>query len=149
MHITQTKILEAAKTHDVLTLGLRPLGKLIGEKSPQVVKHHLMQLQKKGLLMPHTREAMLQSLKHSAMQQSSFTKIPILGNANCDEATIRASHFSIHYTRATSAPEGLSFKVGIAGANFPVSMRWVFGKTHIYAALAALSVASLQNCSDK
>jgi repressor LexA len=90
MHITQTKILEAAKTHDVLTLGLRPLGKLIGEKSPQVVKHHLMQLQKKGLLMPHTREAMLQSLKHSAMQQSSFTKIPILGNANCGEATYLA-----------------------------------------------------------
>jgi SOS-response transcriptional repressor LexA len=40
--------------------------------------------------MPHTREAMLQSLKHSAMQQSSFTKIPILGNANCGEATYLA-----------------------------------------------------------
>ncbi|OGK61779.1 hypothetical protein A3I56_00425 [Candidatus Roizmanbacteria bacterium RIFCSPLOWO2_02_FULL_43_10] len=90
MHLTQAKILEAAKTHDVLTIGLRPLGKIIGEKSPQVVKHHLMQLQKKGLLVSLTGEEMLQSLKYSAKQQPSFIKIPILGNANCGEATYLA-----------------------------------------------------------
>lgn len=96
-------------------------------------------LKKNGTLIINADDPIVFDIKNK-------TTAKVLSFGESDEATIRASHFSIHYTRATSAPEGLSFKVGIAGANFPVSMRWVFGKTHIYAALAALSVASLEKC---
>ena len=50
IHEIQTKILEVAKVNDLNKLGYRKIGKLIGVDHPQKVKHHIMQLQKKGLL---------------------------------------------------------------------------------------------------
>jgi repressor LexA len=90
MHKIQQKILELAKTKDVLELGLRPLGRFIGINSPQQVKHHLNQLLKKGLIKPRSRDNIKQFLEHSATKQPSLTKIPVLGAANCGIATIIA-----------------------------------------------------------
>lgn len=87
MHWIQEKILELSKTQDVLSIGIRPLGRLIKVDSPQIVKHHLTQLQNKGLLRPKSREDIQQFLQHSATLQPSFVQIPVVGTANCGPAT--------------------------------------------------------------
>ncbi len=88
MHSIQQKILELAKTKDVLSLGLRPLGREIGVDKPQLVKHHLLQLQKQGLLKPKSRADIKHFLDHSSSMQPSFVDIPVVGAANCGPATI-------------------------------------------------------------
>lgn len=50
LHIIQQKILHLAKTQDVHKMRLIDIGKYIGEKHPQKVKHHLNQLKKKCLI---------------------------------------------------------------------------------------------------
>lgn len=90
MHWIQEKILELSKTQDVLSIGIRPLGRLLGVDSPQIVKHHLTQLQNKGLLKPKSREDIQQFLQHSATLQPSFVQIPVVGTANCGPATMVA-----------------------------------------------------------
>lgn len=87
MHPIQQKILDASKEHDVVSLGLRPLGRLIGVDQPQLVKHHLEQLQKKGLLSPKSREQLIEHLQHLANHQPTMLEIPILGSASCGVAS--------------------------------------------------------------
>lgn len=90
MHQIQEKILELSKTKDVLTLGIRPLGREIGVDQPQLVKHHLFQLQKKGLIKAKSRSDIQQLLQHSSSLQPSFVQIPVVGAANCGPATLFA-----------------------------------------------------------
>lgn len=90
MHQIQEKILELAKTKDVLTLGIRPLGREIGVDQPQLVKHHLSQLQKKGFIKAKSRSDIQQLLQHSSSLQPSFVQIPVVGAANCGPATLFA-----------------------------------------------------------
>lgn len=97
MHDIQEKILELAKTKDVLELGIRPLGRAIGIDKPQLVKHHLLQLQKKGLIKAKSREDIRQVLQHSSSLQPSFIKIPVVGAANCGPATLIADEHIQEY----------------------------------------------------
>jgi repressor LexA len=90
MHIIQQKILKLAETEDVLALGIRPLGRLIGINSPQLVKHHLNQLLKKGQIKPRSRKDIKLVLEFSFTKQPSLVEIPVLGAANCGPATIFA-----------------------------------------------------------
>lgn len=97
MHQIQEKILELAKTKDVLTLGIRPLGREIGVDQPQLVKHHLSQLQKKGLIKTKSRSDIQQLLQHSSSLQPSFVQIHVVGAANCGPATLIAEeHIEEH-----------------------------------------------------
>lgn len=90
MHKIQEKILELAKMKDVLALGIRPLGREIGVDQPQLVKHHLSQLQKKGLIKSKSREDIRNLLQHNSTHQLLFVKIPVVGAANCGPATLIA-----------------------------------------------------------
>jgi SOS-response transcriptional repressor LexA len=109
MHWIQEKILELAKTKDVLELGLRPLGREIGVDKPQLVKHHLQQLQKLGLLKPKSREDIKQFLDHSSSMQPSFVDIPVVGAANCGPATLIAEE---HVEKYITISESLLKKRG-------------------------------------
>lgn len=103
MHSIQEKILELAKTQDVLELGIRPLGRIIGVDKPQLVKHHLTQLQKKGLIKPKSREDIKQFLYHSATLQPSFVQVPVVGAANCGPATRIAEERIEHYVTVSES----------------------------------------------
>lgn len=88
MHIIQEKILKLLEKKGKLTeWTLRSLGEMVGDaKSPQRIKHHLMSLQKQGLvgLNKRTGELFLSSLgKHTP---GALISLPILGSANCGEA---------------------------------------------------------------
>jgi SOS-response transcriptional repressor LexA len=109
MHWIQEKILELAKTKDVLELGLRPSGREIGVDKPQLVKHHLQQLQKLGLLKPKSREDIKQFLDHSSSMQPSFVDIPVVGAANCGPATLIAEE---HVEKYITISESLLKKRG-------------------------------------
>lgn len=97
MHPIQQKILDLSKTKDVLELGIRPLGREIGINQPQLVKHHLLQLQKKGLIKAKSREDIRQVLQHSSALQPNFVQIPVVGAANCGPATLIAEEHVEEY----------------------------------------------------
>lgn len=73
------------------------------------------------------------------LRNKTNSKIISFGEAK--EATVNVSEFSIKHTDATGAPEGLVFNVNIAKTTTKVSMRFIFGKNHMYSALAAFAVA--------
>jgi repressor LexA len=97
MHQIQEKILELSKTKDVLALGIRPLGREIGVSQPQLVKHHLQQLQKKGLIKAKSRSDIQKILQYSSSLQPLFVKIPVVGAANCGPATLIADEHVEEY----------------------------------------------------
>src|SRR4051812_5682894 len=80
MHSTQKKPLELAQTYDLTALGLRQIGRMIGEPHPQKVKHHLQQLN----ILPSAPESRI------GASQSQLISIPLVGMANCGEPTIFA-----------------------------------------------------------
>lgn len=87
MNIAQQKLLELATKKNLRSMTLRETGSLIGVDHPQVVKYHLNQLIKKGLIKVDQKSEKIKRLKAGATNDNSFYRIPILGSANCGEAT--------------------------------------------------------------
>lgn len=91
LHPVQRKLFEIARKYDLQKIGLRKIARLIGEAYPQTVKYHIAQLKKKGFLddslKPHYPEA---SLSQDKEKNGQFVSLPIVGAANCGEATIFA-----------------------------------------------------------
>lgn len=85
------------------------------------------------------------------------TKSRIMTYGFNEEADIAANNENIFYVHRNlenksivndidsiledTIPKGISFHINVKGASFPVIIEGVFGKNHIYAALASLSVA--------
>ncbi len=88
MHIIQEKLLELASSRNLGSLSLRELGELLGEKHPQKIKHHLVQLQNKGLLKVDKEKGTIELVDKGAFR--NFVNIPILGSADCGPANIFA-----------------------------------------------------------
>ena len=88
MHEIQKKLIALSQTHNLSKLGLREIGRLIGEQHPQKVKYHMQLL---GLLDSTKRPKPRRVL---SPQQTNSTRniahIPILGLANCGDATMLA-----------------------------------------------------------
>jgi len=91
MHETQKKLLALAHTHDLGKTPLREIGRLLGDNiHPQIIKHHLRQLEKKGLV---SVDRISGSIKRTSMimrGRSNIVSVPILGAANCGEARMIA-----------------------------------------------------------
>lgn len=99
MHLIQEKLLELSKTKNLAKLSLRETAKLIGmpKESPQKIKHHLLQLQKKGFFTIDRNQGLMSSngtkpktVKGFLHNASTLFSIPIVGAANCGPATIFA-----------------------------------------------------------
>jgi SOS-response transcriptional repressor LexA len=87
MHPIQKKLLELSQNMDLSALPLRQVTRMVGEIHPQKVKHHMQQL---GLL------AAAPESKTGATQ-SKLIPIPLMGLANCGEATIYAESYENKY----------------------------------------------------
>lgn len=96
MHIIQEKLLESSKKPGFTDLSLRAMAAEIGlpDESPQKIKHHLQQLEKKGFFM---RDKMTGSIFHPPKWAGGIIKsgatlfsIPVIGTANCGPATVFA-----------------------------------------------------------
>lgn len=96
MHIIQEKLLELSKKKGFGDMSLRVMAAEIGlpDESPQKIKHHLQQLEKKGFF---TLDKVKGSVSHVPKWAGSVIKsgatlfsIPIIGTANCGPATVFA-----------------------------------------------------------
>lgn len=96
MHPIQEKLLELSKRKNLAKLSLREMAKEIGmlKESPQKIKHHLLQLQKKGFITIDRNQGVMKRTpvwaKGLLKKASQLFSIPIVGTANCGSATIFA-----------------------------------------------------------
>jgi SOS-response transcriptional repressor LexA len=87
---SQEKILKLAKEVDIGTLSLREIGEKVGIEHPQTVKNNLVKLRELGLLERVQRDDFFREVRDSKITNSLLYKIPILGFANCGNATLLA-----------------------------------------------------------
>jgi len=90
MHILQEKILKIAGEKNLGNMTLREIGALVGEKFPQKIKHHLVQLERKGLLKIDKARSLIQKTSQHITKNAQFVSVPIIGTANCGPATLYA-----------------------------------------------------------
>jgi repressor LexA len=91
MHKIQEQILKLTDSKNLGQMTLREIGEIIGEKYPQKIKHHLDQLQKKGLLKIDRKAKIISRNSRGPVGNSKLMSIPIVGAANCGPATIFAN----------------------------------------------------------
>ena len=91
MHKLQDAIMKLLETKNLSGMTLRQIGELIGEKYPQKIKHHLDQLEKRGLIKINKKTKEIARATQGALQNSSLISVPIVGSANCGPATIFAN----------------------------------------------------------
>ena len=94
MHQTQLQLLNLLKHQDLGALSLRQIAKLVGvENKPQIVKHHLIQLEKAGLIQLNLEEGIIKLTKRGFapnQAKSLFYSLPVVGSANCGPANMFA-----------------------------------------------------------
>jgi SOS-response transcriptional repressor LexA len=117
MHPIQEKLLMLAKRENLAQLSLREMGAAIDlpAESPQKIKHHLSQLEKKGFLsidrskgsmeLQQTKPGWARGLLETT---SSVFAIPIVGSANCGPASIFAEENVEGFLRVSSKLVGRS-----------------------------------------
>ena len=107
MHQIQEALLKIAGEKNLGQMTLREIGALVGESSPQKVKHHMTQLQKKGLLKIDKAKGVVKKTMQeweSALDGSSrILSIPILGAVNAGPAQIFAETNIEGFLKVSSA----------------------------------------------
>lgn len=103
MHENQEKLLELAKKRDLGKMSYRDIGDLVGIKNAQTVKHHLFQLQKKGLIKMDKGEGVIERIKNGVSLISGLVAIPVYGSADCGGATKLTENYIQSYIRVSSA----------------------------------------------
>lgn len=91
MHKIQEQLLKISAQKNLAGMSLRQIGALISqEDQPQKIKHHLLALEKKGLLKINRLNKTMTRTRPGTIQNSQLIALPILGSANCGPATIYA-----------------------------------------------------------
>lgn len=94
MHKIQQELLRVAQEKNLGQYTLREIGAFIGETSPQKVKHHLMELEKKGLVKIDKVKGVIKKIRQdweaSLSGHTKLLTIPILGAVNAGPAAIFA-----------------------------------------------------------
>jgi repressor LexA len=108
LHPIQEKILRLAQERNLSTLSLREIGALVGDRSPQKIKHHLQQLEKRGLLKHDRIKGVIARPKQSWIdgflaKGVRLLRIPIVGVANCGPAEAVAEENIEGYLRVSSS----------------------------------------------
>lgn len=122
MHPIQEKLLGLSRKQNLATVSLRELARLIAmpDEPAQKIKHHLLQLQKKGFLsIDRAKGVMNRAAATSTItkdltgKNSSLFSIPIIGTANCGPATIFAEENFQGFLRVSSKLVGRSKPGGL------------------------------------
>ncbi len=107
MHKLQIAILNLSKRLDLGAMSLRQIAKLIGvDNRPQIVKHHLLQLGKAGLMQVNLDEGIIKPVKRGFSPSTSSNlvySLPIVGSANCGPATVFADQRIEGYLKVSSS----------------------------------------------
>jgi len=122
MHPIQEKLLSLSKSTNLAELSLRNMGERIGmpSESPQKIKHHLLQLQKRGFLTIDRAKGVMERaefkptwVKGLLGSKSRLFSIPVLGTANCGPATLFAEQNFQGFLRVSSRLLGRSKPAGL------------------------------------
>jgi SOS-response transcriptional repressor LexA len=87
MHKTQKELLKFSKKYDFGNMSYRKIGELVGVKNAQMVKHHLLQLQKKNFIVLNKKERVMERIAQGISRKSGLSSFPVLGAADCGVAT--------------------------------------------------------------
>lgn len=90
MHSIQQKLLKLAETYNIGNMSFREVARIIGAEHPQLVKHHLEQLEKKELIKWDREKKEIQKNVSGIVSNIDFMVVPVLGSANCGLADIYA-----------------------------------------------------------
>ena len=93
MHKIQEELLRVAQSKNLGQYTLREIGAFIGEQSPQKIKHHLLQLEKRGLLKIDKIKGVIEKKHQEWIKEkgrSRILSVPILGAVNAGPAQIFA-----------------------------------------------------------
>jgi repressor LexA len=114
MHPTQQKILNLAKKVNLSGKGPREISKLLKEEiHPQIIKHHLEQLKRKGLLYIDLKTKGTKVSELGAFKIDKLFSLPIFGRANCGEALELAQENLSGYLKVTPRVMERSNPVGL------------------------------------
>jgi len=122
MHTIQQKLLELSKEKNLAQMSLREMADAIGmpDESPQKIKHHIEQLEKKGFItIDRVTGEMVRSLAEPTMAKSVLEtttpvfSIPILGTANCGPATLYAEQNFQGFLKVSSKLVGRARPTGL------------------------------------
>jgi SOS-response transcriptional repressor LexA len=111
MHDIQEKILQLSTLKNLGSMTLRDIGKSVGASHPQSVRHHMNQLIKRGLIKIDKSSKVIEKVQQGTIPNSNLVAIPILGSANCGEATAIADERVEGYLRVSSSI--VKYKKGI------------------------------------
>ncbi len=108
LHPIQEKLLRLAKNRNISNLSLREIGELVGDRSAQKIKHHLQQLEKKGLLRIDRVRGTIEKPKDGWIDGflehgKRLLQIPIVGVANCGPAEVLAEENVAGYLRVSNS----------------------------------------------
>lgn len=90
MHPIQDKILKLIDSRNISGFTLREIGSFVGEKFPQKIKHHLLQLERKGFILIDKKNSIIKRIGKNIDESNLFISVPIYGTANCGPRTIYA-----------------------------------------------------------
>ena len=102
MHELQDKLLRLSTDHDVSSMKLADLARLVGVSSLERVKHHRTQLIKKNLLSAPENSKSTRILK-DYLGSADLVSIPVLGAANAGPASIYADGRVTGYLQVSSS----------------------------------------------
>lgn len=106
IHKIQETLLSLSKEKNLGQLSLRQIGELVGGASPQTIKHHLNQLEKKGLIRIDKAKGLIEKIQpgwaETSMKKARLMVIPVLGSANAGPAAINAIENIEGYLRVSS-----------------------------------------------
>ena len=108
LHPIQEKLLRLAQERGLSGFSLRKIGELVGDRSPQKIKHHLLQLEKHGLLHIDKVRGIIEKPKQGWIdgfleKGKRLLQIPIVGVANCGPAEVLAEQNIAGYLRVSNS----------------------------------------------
>ena len=101
MHVIQQKLLRLADSYNLGAMPLRDIGKIINEGHPQLVKHHLEQLEKKSLIDWDRERKVITKRSNGPITNSDLLIIPVVGSANCGPASAYADESIIEHIKVS------------------------------------------------
>lgn len=108
MHKIQEKLLQMADKKNLGKYTLREIGGFLGESSPQKIKHHLQQLEKRGFIHIDKANGIIEKIGEQGsikdiLKNARLLSIPILGSANAGPAMVFANSNIEGYLRVSSS----------------------------------------------
>ncbi len=111
MHVVQQKLLKLADSYNLGSMPYRDIAQIIGEQHPQLIKHHLEQLEKKQLIDWDKDKKIISKKASGVTINIDFLVIPVLGSASCGPADIYADQSIIGHIKVSSKLLGNRNKV--------------------------------------